>query len=300
MVKFYELNAKTLEQVEYEQRTVPIHMGEDSLDEFPDRTIALHWHEEVEFNIVTEGRVELSVYIPGEGLVTEELNAGDSIFINSKALHKFRGADKKTKIKFLVIPISLFDVQYSGSALNMHVEPVISSNITWMKFDRNAENSMPVTNTISDFFTIDYSARGSELQSLEYLYRLWRLLINEMDDPEYDIVSRHALIKDKQMHAMLSYIYANYNKPVTVNEIAAAADISRSECFRIFNKITRETPANFLMNYRLVKAADMLLSTSMKITDVAIKCGFTSSSYFSKKFKKAYGVTPFRYRANGS
>lgn len=299
MSKFYELNAVTLEQVDYEQRTVPIHMGKDFLNDFPDRTIALHWHEEIEFDIVMEGTVEFSVYIPGEGLNTEELHTGDSVFINSRALHKFRGVSDKAKIIYLVIPIRLFDVQYSGSALNMHVEPLISSNIAWMKFSKDVPTSAPVTDTISSFFSIDYNAKGCELQSLEYLYRLWRLLINELEDPEYDIVARHALIKDKRMHAMLSYIYTNYGRPVTVNDIAAAAEVSRSECFRIFNRITKETPANFLANYRLVKAADLLLSTSMKITDIAMECGFTSSSYFSKKFKKVYGVSPFQYRTHG-
>ena len=76
----------------------------------------------------------------------------------------------------------------------------------------------------------------------------------------------------------------------------AMEHLSRSECFRCFKQFTHKTPTEYINEYRLTHAVRMLTESSASISDISCACGFSSSSYFCKLFKKMYNVTPMQYR----
>ena len=98
---------------------------------------------------------------------------------------------------------------------------------------------------------------------------------------------------------MLSYIYENYQNETAVEDIARAANISKSECFRCFRTMIGKKPVAFLNEYRLKKALELLSATDMQITEVCLACGFGHISYFGKLFREAYGMSPREYRNQG-
>ena len=83
---------------------------------------------------------------------------------------------------------------------------------------------------------------------------------------------------------------------VTLEEIADSAAISISECIRCFKAMVHVTPINYLRQYRLEKAADLLLHTDLSISEAASYCGFEEMSYFTRCFRSQFGVTPTLYR----
>ena len=78
---------------------------------------------------------------------------------------------------------------------------------------------------------------------------------------------------------------------------AASASVSKSECLRCFRASIGATPIQYLRQFRVQKAAELLVGTGLKISDVGAQCGFQEPSYFIKTFRELMGRTPAAYRA---
>lgn len=97
----------------------------------------------------------------------------------------------------------------------------------------------------------------------------------------------------------LSYIRHNYGYDINVNDIARHVGIDRTYLYRIFMEYEKLAPKQYLTDYRLMVARDMLINTSYNITEIALSCGFHDSSSFCKSFLKKEGITPLKFRKNG-
>jgi len=95
---------------------------------------------------------------------------------------------------------------------------------------------------------------------------------------------------------ILSYIHENFSESITVDKLSKHVNISRTECFRSFKQFTNKKPVEYINEYRLYRAAKMLMESGLSITEIALRCGFNNSAYFGKQFKRAYGVSPGNYR----
>lgn len=95
---------------------------------------------------------------------------------------------------------------------------------------------------------------------------------------------------------VLSYIDANYEKNIALQDIAQEFGISYNYLSRLFKKILGLSFAEYLVNIRLTKARQLLSDTYMQITDVAEAVGILDYHYFCKIFKKYYAMTPSQYR----
>lgn len=101
--------------------------------------------------------------------------------------------------------------------------------------------------------------------------------------------------KEHVQHA-LSFIHSNFSYEIGVAEIARAVGIERTYLYRIFRQWQGCSPKDYLMRVRLNAAAEMLKTTRLSVTEIALSCGFGQTSLFSKQFKAAYGVSPLNYR----
>ena len=92
------------------------------------------------------------------------------------------------------------------------------------------------------------------------------------------------------------YIHEHYKEKITIEDIAAQMNISRSECFRCFKRLTNKRPIEYINEYRLLKASQLLSESEKSIFKIYTECGFESASYFGRKFKEVYGIAPVKYR----
>ena len=95
---------------------------------------------------------------------------------------------------------------------------------------------------------------------------------------------------------MLSFIHENYDQDITVSDICNAASISKSECFRCFESVIGQTPVDYLTDYRMGRAASLLIATNRPVSAIAAECGFNSASYFGSVFRKKFNISPGQYR----
>ena len=95
---------------------------------------------------------------------------------------------------------------------------------------------------------------------------------------------------------MLSYIHANYAQALTTARIARSAAVSESECLRCFRHTIGVTPIQYLRQLRIQKAAELLLTSNLKVSEIAVQCGFQEMSYFAKTFRELRGLSPTDFR----
>ena len=79
-------------------------------------------------------------------------------------------------------------------------------------------------------------------------------------------------------------------------EIASACGINRSYFGKIFRKSIGRSPQEFLMNYRMVKATELLKLTSLSIAEIGSAVGYENQLHFSRAFKTVYGISPRQWR----
>ncbi|MET3938001.1 AraC family L-rhamnose operon regulatory protein RhaS [Paenibacillus sp. PvP094] len=119
-------------------------------------------------------------------------------------------------------------------------------------------------------------------------------------------LSRHYDTQEKGMegnHLMhlanaISYMEDHYLEPLTLEEIAGKSNISVRHLNRIFRSYYQMTPIAYMLTLRLERACSLLKHSSLTITQISYECGFNDSNYFTRQFRKAYGVSPKVYRQN--
>ncbi|MCL1935043.1 MAG: AraC family transcriptional regulator [Defluviitaleaceae bacterium] len=92
------------------------------------------------------------------------------------------------------------------------------------------------------------------------------------------------------------YIEKNIKDSITLEDVAREIFISPSYLSTLFNSFTGTTFVSYITSFRIDKAKNLLLSTTLNINDIAIQCGFSQSSYFITTFKKIVGITPHQFR----
>ena len=252
----------------------------------------LHWHSEIQFVYILSGIVHFRIWDR-----EYDLPAGNCMFINANATHYITEKEDCRYHSFLIPPEMLGF--FEGSVMQeKHVErilhnPAISSRI--FSPERNEDQK-----ALEHLRRLDVLYFGDDRDGFrEYeislcIAGLWletaKLLMKETVLPS---VQR----KDyRRIRSLLTFIHENYREKISLEDIAGAANVSKTECLRCFRKYTGSTPYQYLLQYRLNAAAALLKSTEDPVTEIALKMQFPSASAFIGAFRKVYGVTPSVYR----
>jgi AraC-like DNA-binding protein len=97
------------------------------------------------------------------------------------------------------------------------------------------------------------------------------------------------------VNKILAYINDNYIGDIGLEKISAATGISKQYCMRIFKKFLHSTIADYITSLRMKHAQYLLRHTYMNVNQTSDYLGFSSSSYFSRTFKKYFGLPPSSY-----
>jgi len=95
---------------------------------------------------------------------------------------------------------------------------------------------------------------------------------------------------------VITNMWDRYDEPLSLEDMADMAVFSRFYFSRVFRSITGTSPGRFLTAIRLYKAKNLLLETSMSVTDISYQVGYNSPGTFSSRFTRSVGISPARYR----
>lgn len=97
----------------------------------------------------------------------------------------------------------------------------------------------------------------------------------------------------------LDYMNKHYKEEISIDDISAAANMSKHYFCRLFKRTTGATALGYLHNIRLTRVHNLLLHTTMTLEEIASETGFPSTVTLSRVFKAAYGVSPREFRKSG-
>ena len=108
--------------------------------------------------------------------------------------------------------------------------------------------------------------------------------------------SKRSKLRDFYMKEALTYIESNFQNDISIEEIAAVCGLNRTYFGKIFKEEVGKSPQEFLMNYRMIKATELLKLTNMPVSDVGNAVGYPNPLHFSRAFKTVYGISPRAWR----
>lgn len=139
-------------------------------------------------------------------------------------------------------------------------------------------------------------SKSKEIRLLGLLYLFLSRLIEENKQPLAP--EKDSRKKDQYIKNIVEFIEVNYPRKISIREIARYVGLDRSYMGAIFKEHFNMSPQDYLINFRLDKACDLMKNPSLSIGAISRSVGYDDPLLFSKMFKKAKGMSPRAYRAN--
>ena len=251
-----------------------------------------HWHATLEINVCASGVLKTSTQ-RGEYIVRE----GDAVLVNANVLHRNEAYEGAPGVR---VQTHMFDRSLVAAAelpQRRYVAPVVECTLldALPLFRENAEHRAVLEALDRAFEAASEEKDGYELEICGLLNRAWQGVYAQALPV---IGARQPLprMETARLKQMLGFIREHFAEDISPADIAAAAGVCERECFRCFKQELGTTPLSSLTDFRVRKAAELLRETDRSVTDIASACGFATSSYFGKVFRRRMNLSPLAYR----
>ncbi|XBX08920.1 AraC family transcriptional regulator [Enterocloster clostridioformis] len=247
----------------------------------------MHWHEDLQFIYVLDGEIEVKTLD-----TSIHAGKGSGIFINKNIIHLV----KKTTFchyNSMIFPDYLLKF-YFGSPAKTFVENIVSNDkLPICRFPTESEWCKPILYVLAKLAELENKKTEFYVyEVLCLLSQLWLEICKNIQIPTKTIDT----VMGFRMQKFLQYISEHYGEDLSLDQLAASANVSKSECLRCFRASVQTTPYKYLTEYRLKEAAELLKNSDKPIGNIADCVGFRQTSHFGKCFKEKTGLSPRDYR----
>ena len=248
-----------------------------------------HWHDELQFCLVTKDSIRVSV--EGDSFT---LHKGEGLFINSQRLHSIAnapGADA-TYICLDFHPRLIYG--FDGSAVqSKFLEPVIrNEGLPYLRLSPAEPWGSGIIDLLLKTYRSYSSEAPDELQIAIWLASAWHIVASHLE--RADTGTQTAI--RPQIRAAMKYVTTHLSETISLENVADHIGFAKSTCCREFKRQLGCTLTEYVLNARLQEASRLLLTSDASVAMVAASCGFSSSSYFITKFRERIGTSPAAYR----
>jgi len=261
------------------------------------------WEQHGDYPSHTHNFSEIAIIIQGTG-TTEvagqifHFHAGDVFVLQGHVPHAYLNTRNLTLVNITYVPeIMALDRFNPGTMPGYQalfvIDPALRRKEPYKGHLTLTPEQMIQVRTLTEIMEKELHHRnpGHELMSAGHFLMLVTLLSRFYTGAESS-GARNVL----RLAGALSHLENHYADPIDVDELARIAHMSRRSFFRAFSDVTGQSPLNYLLHLRIMKAAERLNKTDQTITEIAFDCGFSDSSYFSKQFKKFTGTAPREFQ----
>lgn len=250
--------------------------------------VELHWHEELEIIYCAKGSLDLR--IPSR---TYLIKQGAIAVLNTNVIHYIICGDDALLQSF-VFNSKLITGTSSSSFAKKYIMPLMNckSFDCYIYHDKYTNLFKEAFSSIKDeSFAYEFIVRNNLSQILLDLYTQF--------ETKFDLIPSTLNTNTQRIRTMISFIKANYASPLNIQKISDTVNISKRECLRCFKKTLQISPMQYLIRYRIIKSAELLVNNPTKnIDQIGYECGFESPSYYTQLFKRYYNCTPTEFRNN--
>jgi AraC-type DNA-binding domain-containing proteins len=255
-----------------------------------------HIHSYIEILYTISGEFQIML-----NTKTYYFSAGDMVLINSNEIHNIQalseGINKYIVVKFepemlYTTSQSLFEIKY--------VMPFILNESTHQKVFKNKELEKTVAADLVYQIYQEYTDKnyGYELAIRANIYNLFLFILRRWNAQNVDLNIRMEMNQDmvKRLQTVFDYVDNNYSEDITSKSMAKLCNLSYSYFSRLFKNYIRKSFRDYLNYVRITKAERFLAASDLNITEIAMKVGFSTSSYFIQQFKHYKKISPKQFR----
>ncbi len=246
-----------------------------------------HWHNETEIIYVEKGSIDITInntYYIG--------NAGDIFIVNSGELHEIYGTSTPLEYRAFVFDFDMLSFHKDDIAQQTFIEPVLNGKLKFNNTINTSHKAFELLTYINKINTTKsacyiLSTKAALMQFFAIMFEENKAVLLKNASPDK---------KNQLLKGIVKYIDENYNQEISLAEIAAYSNMSRKYFCRFFKNNFNKTFIEYLNDVKIEHSMILLNESNISITDVAISCGFSNMSYFTRTFKKKTGCTPSQYR----
>ena len=254
--------------------------------------VSQHWHEELEWIYVEYGILNLTIH--GESFV---LNPGEFCFINSSELHEIKSIGESLHHAIVFNP-SFLDFAVYDACQHHFIRPITNGKLLFPTFCSTfSPNDLRQFHFhIKEIITLYHSFPASAFLSI----KIHILHIIELFFQGNYLIENTISTKGKEplnnLKKVIEYIHINYSQLISLQTLSDICFMSPNYFCHYFKQKIGKTPIHFINEYRIEKACELLLESSLPISEISLSVGFDNFSYFIRKFREYKGVTPKKYR----
>lgn len=280
---------------EHGSYSFPVHVSLETIQSYEHGSFLWHWHPEIELTWIVSGEIEYRV-----NEQTYYLKEGEGLFGNSGTLHSgyMKNLQECTYLSITFHPRFLYG--YEHSILQSKYVDFITNNEFWASLHLSPQISWQkeVLESMQEIHEMWKQADNDyELQIHILLMQIWQKFYAYYSSlPESKTKTTGHL---QRLREIISYLQKNYDQDISLDDVAAAVNICKSECCRFFKKHMKITIFDYVLLLRIQNSIP-LLKKYESITEVARMVGFSSPSYYTQIFKRYMKCTPREYKSNCS
>ncbi|SDK08521.1 helix-turn-helix domain-containing protein [Natronincola ferrireducens] len=264
-----------------------IRVFSSSINEYP-----IHMHDELEIIYVIEGEINLK-----DTFHSYTLEQGDVYFINGGDLHSIYKKSDSNLILFLQIDLENYKKYHP------YVDKIIYICDSYYNKAHREEIERIKQYLIKIMLEVLNKEEGYRKKVEALVISCLLNLINDfqyysMDDKKLKNENKYKgdHFQIQRIHRITDYIYSNYNKKISLEQISKEEHISKYYLTRLLKYGVGYGFQDTVNLVRVELSEKLLLGTEMTIEDIVHECGFSSYRYYTKHFKKFFGITPSEHR----
>lgn len=237
----------------------------------------LHFHEDVEILKVTAQKVDVQI-----GNKILKCSESDILFFYPNALHQVTAPTENSEVRAIMYKdeILKFPIEYSYN--NQDFRIFKKGDSCYEELDYLFSKVIKLSNQKSKAYEIEITA---------CLLGITAIFIKE------NILSIGTSNNSKKiLEPALEYIKQNSSNAIKIEDLGKILNFSKEHIIRLFKSETGKTPAEYIIDFKIKKAMNMLLNKALSITQISENLGFANPSHFSKVFKNRLKITPSEYR----
>lgn len=252
--------------------------------------LVMHWHNNLQLVLVDKDTVTINLL----GHQAIKLQQNQALFINKDIAHQVLPSDQASYHSF-IFPDYFLKFYLTSPAQNLISNFLGATNLDYLVFDKQSNWQNKILSILKELEQLENN-KSEATYSYEVLSQLCRIFLLLQKNIQPSHMKESDKTNYKRIRIFLTYIHSHYQEKISLDNLAQEAHVSKSECLRCFHSLLNTTPYNYLLDYRLNKAADLLQNSDMTVSAIAHQVGFNQVSHFGVLFKKKTGFSPLKYR----